>query len=343
MSNCSNCGVIKTKDNTNLSCITNDGLRPTCKKCYVAQCKNYEKTPSGYLMRSYRNMKSRVEGVQKRKAHLYDGLYILPKEEFKIYEKDNTFLKLLEEYKKSGWKIGKAPSVDRIYPWFGYHKDNIQWITHQENSSRTRGVNLCKNLDYDANNIHFVSDLHFLHKNILKYNRDYFSSTEEMTEYMVKEWNSQVKPNDLVFNLGDISIGNMKKTKETLLRLNGFIIHLKGNHNDEKEYEFFSEDNPKQIFLDSPYFKVKINEFKLILCHFPILSWEDMHKGSIHLYGHCHGSLKFADKLGKSLDVGVDNTRNFTGSLRPVSLVEVCSYMSQREVVSFDHHEEGGN
>lgn len=45
--------------------------------------KKYERTPRGKLMRIYRNMKSRVEGVQKLKAHLYQGKELLSKEEFK--------------------------------------------------------------------------------------------------------------------------------------------------------------------------------------------------------------------------------------------------------------------
>ncbi len=44
--------------------------------------KKYEKTHKGFLMRLYRNMQSRVTGVQKLKYHLYEGLTILPRKEF---------------------------------------------------------------------------------------------------------------------------------------------------------------------------------------------------------------------------------------------------------------------
>ena len=150
MDNCIGCGIEKTKSNTDKSSTRKDGFRSGCKICFSLWSRLYEKTPSGYLMRSYRNMKSRVDGIQKRKFNLYDGLYLMPKEEFKAYVEDENFLKLLSEYKDSNWELGKAPSVDRIYPWFGYHKDNIRWVSHSENSAHIlerQRINLKDNLE----------------------------------------------------------------------------------------------------------------------------------------------------------------------------------------------------
>lgn len=344
MSNCVDCGVEKTQDNCNKNKNYTDGFRPRCKDCMTKWTKAYEKSPKGYLVRSYRNIESRVNGVQKRKHHLYDNFYILPRKEFYNFSlNDEKFLRLLASYRSSGWKPSKAPSLDRIYPWFGYHADNIRWVSQADNSGHTRGATGNSSLWYDEDNIHFVSDLHFLHRNIIKYNREYCDNVDEMNELIVKEWNAVVKPNDLVFDLGDLSMGSMKLAKSLLIRLNGFIVHLKGNHNGPKEYEFFAEDNPKQLFLDSPYLMTVLNGLKIVMCHYPLVSWDDMHKGSIHLYGHCHGSLGIADKLGKSLDVGIDNTYNRIQQLRPISLAEVRAYMETREVSCFDHHNEGSN
>ena len=44
--------------------------------------KKYEKTKSGFLMRLYRNMQSRVTGVQRKKLHLYAFCSLLSREEF---------------------------------------------------------------------------------------------------------------------------------------------------------------------------------------------------------------------------------------------------------------------
>ena len=52
--------------------------------------------------------------------------------------------------------------------------------------------------------IWFTSDSHFGHRNIITYSSRPFSSVEEMDETLIQNWNSVVKPNDLIFNLGDV-------------------------------------------------------------------------------------------------------------------------------------------
>lgn len=95
----------------------------------------YEKTKSGFLMRAYRNMKSRVTGIQRKKAHLYKGLYLLPRQDFYTLSlADNNFHKLFEQWVKSDYNRKLTPSVDRIDPSKGYEPNNIRWLEHMENS-----------------------------------------------------------------------------------------------------------------------------------------------------------------------------------------------------------------
>lgn len=102
-----------------------------------AYTKKYEKTPKGFLMRLYRNMQSRIEGVQKLKAHLYEGKSLLDRTSFYMWAKDNpVFLELFELYQDSGYERRLAPSVDRIDSSKGYSLDNMEWVTHSENSRR---------------------------------------------------------------------------------------------------------------------------------------------------------------------------------------------------------------
>ena len=99
--------------------------------------KKYEKTPKGFLMRLYRNMQSRITGVQKQKAHLYVGKEILSREDFyawAFYGSERKFFDMFEAYQESGFDRKLAPTVDRIESSKGYSVDNMRWLTHSENS-----------------------------------------------------------------------------------------------------------------------------------------------------------------------------------------------------------------
>ncbi len=99
--------------------------------------KAYEKTKRGFLMRLYRNMQSRIEGVQKSKAHLYNGLNLLGREVFYVWAQEQPHFHILfEEWEKSGYLRKLAPSVDRINSKLGYQLDNMEWVTMSENSRR---------------------------------------------------------------------------------------------------------------------------------------------------------------------------------------------------------------
>lgn len=97
----------------------------------------YERTKAGKLMRIYRNMKSRIEGVQKGKWHLYRGKCLLTRDEFYVWAiGGHGFHQLFAAWVDSGYDRKLAPSVDRIDSSQGYHPDNMEWVTHSENSRR---------------------------------------------------------------------------------------------------------------------------------------------------------------------------------------------------------------
>lgn len=98
-------------------------------------CKRYEKTPMGYLMRTYRNMKSRVLGIQKKSAKLYKGKEIMSKLEFYAWAStEHEFFILFDAWTESGHAHRLAPSIDRIDSSLGYIKGNVRWLTQSQNS-----------------------------------------------------------------------------------------------------------------------------------------------------------------------------------------------------------------
>ncbi|MCB0512609.1 MAG: metallophosphoesterase, partial [Bacteroidetes bacterium] len=82
----------------------------------------------------------------------------------------------------------------------------------------------------------FTSDTHFFHENIIKYCNRPFSSAEEMNEVLIDNWNSVVKPGDIVYHLGDVTMGQKSHGQFSSLwtRLNGRKRLVVGNHDDVK-------------------------------------------------------------------------------------------------------------
>lgn len=124
-----------------------DLLKSKCHPCRKRQtmenpgkkksCRKYEKTPNGFLMRMYRNMKSRITGIQKQKAHLYLGKSLLTKDEFYTWARGHVdFKKLFKKYEESKYDRKLSPTVDRIDSSKGYELNNMEWVTHSENSRR---------------------------------------------------------------------------------------------------------------------------------------------------------------------------------------------------------------
>jgi len=100
--------------------------------------RRYEKTKKGKLMRTYRNMESRAKGIVKKKAHLYEGLEVLPRETFYEWSMSNPgFNNLYEAWVLSGYDKKLSPSIDRKDSNKGYTLENLQWLTHSENSGKT--------------------------------------------------------------------------------------------------------------------------------------------------------------------------------------------------------------
>ncbi len=162
--------------------------------------------------------------------------------------------------------------------------------------------------------IFFTADTHFGHTNILSHCNRPFKDIDHHDEELVRLWNSVVKPNDVVYHLGDVGYGPINNVVSILQKLNGLIHLIRGNHDHKKRLplevssRFFSIQD--MLWLDikgmTPFH----------LCHYPLLTWNGSNRGSINLHGHCHGKLP--KRNCRSFDVGVD-CWNYT----PVSLPQI--------------------
>ena len=181
-----------------------------------------------------------------------------------------------------------------------------------------------------------VSDLHFWHKNVIRYSDRPFTSVEEMNEALIQNWNDRVSEEDFVFNLGDFAFCNEDKIIEILSRLNGTQLFVYGNHDrlmkGEKIQNFAKITRKIKMFCD--VIECNYKGTPLFLSHYSHRVWNRSHYGAIHLYGHSHGSLP---GIGRSMDVGVDS-KELDVAYAPMLLDDVVSFLKDRSVHTIDQH-----
>ena len=155
----------------------------------------------------------------------------------------------------------------------------------------------------DSSKLFFTADTHYGHKNIIRFSERQFTNIETMDDALIRNWNSTVPQDGIVFHIGDFSFHNAQHSKWILEQLNGRVILIKGNH--DKCTTYFKEVHE--------IFKIKVADEdgtfggynQIILSHFPFAIWDKKHYGSWHLHGHSHGTYKPVTN-NKILDVGVD-------------------------------------
>lgn len=202
-------------------------------------------------------------------------------------------------------------------------------------------------------NIWFTSDTHYAHKNIcrgvsgwgktdeegnfhvsVEATRD-FPNLLEMNNALVERINESVKEDDFLIHLGDWSFGGQDKIFEFREKINcKNIILIFGNHDTHIRKNLRGE---KDLFTHvADYEELSVEGIgRFVLCHYPIISWNEMRQGVIMLHGHQHlkGEIKFGN--GKRMDIGACGN-----DLRPYHITEIMKIMEARPVhdLANDHH-----
>ena len=178
--------------------------------------------------------------------------------------------------------------------------------------------------------IWFTSDTHFFHEKVIGYSRRPFANAEEMNDVMIERWNSVVRNSDIVFHLGDFCFGTGDKWSHILDRLKGRIYLILGNH----DLRHLGEETMARFESVAIQMRLKVNGQKILLNHYPSLSFGGDNHGTWQLFGHVHsnhGKSNIADKrrlsvlLPEQYDVGVDNN-----DFKPVSFRQVERIISDQ-------------
>lgn len=199
-------------------------------------------------------------------------------------------------------------------------------------------------MKFEKQNIFFISDLHVGHKNVIKFDKRPFADVDEMHHTLIKNWNNVVGPDDIVYFLGDLSFSRDSLTKWFVSSIQGKIYAICGNHDKMKDlikldrfedvHEYGTEIGIKDE--DSLQARGTQGYQKIVLSHYPILSWNKSHYGSWMIHGHTHGNLIQSQQeyyKRKVIDVGC-NCIDYT----PISYGEVKEIMSKKSINGVDQH-----
>ena len=207
----------------------------------------------------------------------------------------------------------------------------------------------------EMESIWFVADTHAQHPKIVDIcNRPVYISDKEKKDFRITamdcsdptykrlintrndEWivkeviNKYVGKKDRLYILGDVTMANKIASDKFIDRLNGNKSLILGNHdnNIRKSTRFGEITQLKDFTFGNKETGLNIH---IVLCHYPMLSWNRRIHGSWQLYGHVNGRNP---GVGRSLDVGID-----AQMWRPLNLYEICLKMSEKPFADDEYME----
>ena len=149
-----------------------------------------------------------------------------------------------------------------------------------------------------------------------------FSTVQENDETIVEKFNSVVQPNDDLYLLGDLMLGDNGQGLKHLRQLNGNLHILWGNHDTTVRKELY-KDLPNVAEVLGYAGMIKYRKWRFYLSHYPSITdnlndlskpWEQVKC----LYGHTHQKTNFYNDNPLLYHVGVDSHNCY-----PVSIEQI--------------------
>lgn len=181
----------------------------------------------------------------------------------------------------------------------------------------------------------------------------FLADTNEHDRTLAENWDKVIKPNDIVYVLGDISINGKQPALDWFKERPGVKILISGNH-DPVHPGFFRNAYKKvaawrEVFVDiQPYYRLSLLGRVVLLSHLPYSGtgaegkrdngeevpergsqWRLPDLGAPLIHGHVHSQERahVSDEGSPQLHVGLD-----AWDLKPVPQSVVLDWLEGREV-----------
>lgn len=191
--------------------------------------------------------------------------------------------------------------------------------------------------------IFLTSDTHFGHDREFLWGPRGFTSSQEHDEAIIKNWNEVVGPDDIVYHMGDLMLGDNAHGIECVKRLNGHIKLIRGNHDTDARWKLYATLPNVELIGWAEVIKYK--KYRFYLSHHPTMT-SNLEKAPhlrmhlINLYGHTHQPNKFYQSTPFMFHCGLDSNGN-----KPVSIDDAIEMMKEETKIclSFLGEEETPN
>lgn len=160
------------------------------------------------------------------------------------------------------------------------------------------------------------SDIHFGHKNIIKYTHPHrpYESPEHMDRELINNYLRVVKQDDIVIWCGDIGFKSVNAINEILHELPGYKVWIVGNHDMHRDGSVYN------LHMDERHVALPVqitdpadgNKYQLLFTHYPLTK---IPAKCVNVHGHIHQHL--ADPW--NINVCVEHT-----NCAPINLRDVC-------------------
>ena len=175
--------------------------------------------------------------------------------------------------------------------------------------------------------IFLTSDTHFGHDREFLWGPRGFTNFQEHDEAIIKNWNEVVGPDDIVYHLGDLMLGDNAYGIECVKRLNGHIKLIRGNHDTDARWKLYATLPNVELLGWAEV--IKYNKYQFYLSHHPTLT-SNLEKAPhlrmhlINLFGHTHQKKRFYEDMPYMFHVGMDSN-----NCTPVLLDDAIEMMKE--------------
>ena len=119
-----------------------------------------------------------------------------------------------------------------------------------------------------------------------------FSSIEEMNEAIVERHNKIVKPEDHVYLLGDLVLGDSLRNIEFVKRLNGSLHLVRGNHDTDTRWDIYRTHLNNIVEMNNAIY-LDYKKYHFYLSHYPTITSNNdydkpLRQRLLNICGHSH-------------------------------------------------------